>query len=258
MRHFILAFHGILSGCLLFAGAAFAAESAPTLDSLQGKWSTVRTNQQGEKFTQAIEFKRDKLTFQLRSENNEVRFVAKGNITLEKMGPFNVFHLTEMEAGRSMDELQFVDDPRAYVFSLRDDKLSIASGFDRQRKNEPPRADIYVRDQDQAAASSGAEGFVGTWKIEFTYNEQTRDYELRLEQAEGKLQGTMISSRSGEHKIRLVTVKDNQLTMEWDREIDNNPATLVIVGTRTGNELSGTVVVKDHEEEYKGRWKATK
>lgn len=146
MRNLIMIFQGLVSGCLLFAGAALAADSAPTLDSLQGKWSTSRTNQQGEKFTQAIEFKRDKLTFQLRSENNEVRFVAKGNITLEKMGPFNVFHLTELETGRSMDELQFVDDPRAYVFSLRDNKLSIASGFDRQRKNEPPQADTYVRE----------------------------------------------------------------------------------------------------------------
>ena len=68
MRNLIITFGSLISGCLLFTGAALAADSAPTLDSLQGKWSTIRTNQQGAKFKQVIEFKRDKLTFELRSE----------------------------------------------------------------------------------------------------------------------------------------------------------------------------------------------
>jgi hypothetical protein len=89
-------------------------------------------------------------------------------------------------------------------------------------------------------------------------SDQTREYELRLEQADGKLQGVMISPRSGEHKIRLVTWKDNQLTMEWDREYDNTPVTLIFQAKLSGEGLAGTWAAKGREDDFKGAWKAKK
>jgi hypothetical protein len=237
------------------ANAALAAD-APSLDPLQGRWSTTRTNRQGEPMFQVIEIKKDKLTFQLQNQDKQTRFVAKGTVKLEKAGPFQVMNLTDVEAGRSADDLQQVNESRAFVYMLSDDKLYLASGFDQARENEPPRADPYVREAKPSAAT-GAAALAGSWKLQATVGETTREYELRLAHAEGKLEGTMVSPRSGEHKIRLVTFKDDQLLMEWDREMENNPYTLLFQGKLSGDALAGTVAIKGNED-MKGSWKAAK
>jgi hypothetical protein len=174
---------------------------------------------------------------------------------LDKAGPIQVMNLIDIVGGRSADDLQPVDETRALAYILNEDKMFTAGGFDQFRENDPPKLDTYVRQA--APAATGAAALAGSWKLEATFGDATRDYELRLTHADGKLEGVMVSSRSGEHKIRLVTFKDEQLLMEWDREIESNSFTFLFQGKLSGNTLAGTVAVKGNED-MKGTWKAVK
>jgi len=81
---------------------------------------------------------------------------------------------------------------------------------------------------------------------------------MNLAETEGKLSGAIISPRSGEHKFKSVTFTDGKLAMELPRDIQGNQVTFLYTGALMGNELSGDVVVKGYEDQFKGTWKATK
>lgn len=122
------------------------------LDALQGKWIVKKTNEEGQSFTQTIEIKKDKLTFSIAGADGQVRFFAKGVLKAEKLAPFNVVRLSDLEAGGSADDTQPVNDDRVSIYVLEDDKLTIASNFDKVREDQKPALDVYTR----AAASPKA------------------------------------------------------------------------------------------------------
>ena len=64
---------------LALASSSIAAES-PDLAKLQGKWRTKRTGSDGQESSFTMEIKGEKLTFQAFRGENELRFVAKGNV----------------------------------------------------------------------------------------------------------------------------------------------------------------------------------
>jgi hypothetical protein len=250
--------------CLLMAVAfpALPADDTPSLDPLQGKWSVTKTNREGQRYSQVIEIKQDKLTFQIRNEEDQLRMAATGTVKLDKAGPFQVLSLSSIQAGRSMEELEPVDETRAVVYQVRDDKLFAAANFDRERENEKPGIDVYVR----VAAGAGAatapaaveERLLGTWKLEVTWGDNTRDYNLRIAKSDGKLNATLISPRSGEHPCKSVQFKDGEWVIEVERELEGNPATFVYRAKLTGEELAGTVAVKGYEDQFSARIKGTR
>jgi hypothetical protein len=235
-----------------------AADSSG-LDSLQGSWTTKRTNQEGQVLSQVLEIKNDRLTFKLMSAEGELRFVAKGTASTQKLGPFQTLKITDIKAGQSEDSAETVDDERASVFLLDGDTLTLASNFDKVRANQPPRADIYARGKSAAKPPEDAAAkLAGTWKMDVHINDNDADYQLRFAQAEGKLSATLISPRSGEHKFRKVTWEDEKLAMELDREFEGNTVTLLYTGKMEGDGLSGKVVAKGAEDQFSGTWKAKK
>jgi uncharacterized protein (TIGR03067 family) len=233
-----------------------AADSA--LDELQGKWSVQKTNEEGRVYSQHLEFTQDKLTFELRREDGEVRFVAKAKVKTDKAGPLKTFTLSDIEAGRSSTELEPVDDQRSSVYTLRDGNLVIASNFDRERDNERPSIDVYTRSASKRASSADAmpEKLLGTWDMELTIGDNTIDYQLAIEKADGGLQATLISPRSGKHKFKSIEYKDGQLRMEIDREIEGRETTLTYRGKLTGGALAGKVTAEGFEQG--ADWRATK
>jgi hypothetical protein len=241
--------------CLLVAvsTSAWAAERSG-LDALQGRWVGKYTDSEGRATTRVIEIKQDKLLFQMLGADEQVRFVAKGNLRAEKLGPFSALRITELQAGRSADDTQAVDDELNVIYAQREDTLTLASNFDKERERQKPEAVTYVR----TAAPAGDSRLEGKWKMELSMADSTREYELNLSKTDGKLQATVVSSRSGEHKAKSVTYQEEKLVFEVEREIQGNNVTLVYTGKLSGDELSGTVVVKGAEDQFSGKWKAKK
>jgi len=135
----------------------------------------------------------------------------------------------------------------------------LASNFDRERENEQPRVETYTRaETTKAAAADGESKLLGTWKLEVTLNDQDFDYDLRFAKTDGKLQATLISPRSGEHKAKSVSFKNNELALEMDRTIQDNEVTFVYEGKLSGETLSGSLKVKGFEDQVSGQWKARK
>ena len=239
--------------CLALIVGSVAAADSPGLDALQGAWSAKRTNQEGQVVSQVLEFKQDRMTFKLAGQDNEMRFFAKGAVAVQKLGPFQTLKITGIQAGRSEDSTEAVDDERTSVFVLEGDTLTLASNFDKARPNQPPRVETYSRGKTDTAAK-----LAGNWKMAVHIGENDSDYELRLSQTAGKFSATLISPRSGEHKFSKVTWADEKLTMELDREYQGNTFTLIYTGKLGADGLSGSVAAKGAEDQFSGTWKARK
>lgn len=139
MKAIVLLRAGIFA-LLLAASSAVAGD----LESLAGKWSVNKTNDQGQAYTQTIEIKKDKLTFWIAGADGQVQLYAKGDIRVEKLGPFNSMKITNLEAGASASELKPVDDERSLIYQLGDDTWTVASNFDKEREQKPV-IDIYKK-----------------------------------------------------------------------------------------------------------------
>ena len=124
--------------------SGYTVSAADDLTALTGKWSTKKTNDQGEKYTQTLEIKKDKFVFQILDGANQVTLSAEGDIKLEKLGPFNSIRFFHIRAGSS-SSLEDVDDEYVSVYVLDDDNWTMASNFDKQRDQQKPTADVYRR-----------------------------------------------------------------------------------------------------------------
>lgn len=125
---------------LLAASSAFAGD----LEMLAGKWSVKKTNDQGQSYTQTIEIKKNKMTFTMAGADGQVRLFATGDIKLEKLGPFSVMKITNLEAGQSASDLKSVDDDRTLIYQISDDSWTAATNFDKERE-EKPSLDVYKK-----------------------------------------------------------------------------------------------------------------
>jgi hypothetical protein len=125
--------------------AVLQAADSPSVDALQGKWEVKKKNDQGEKYTQVLQIKKDQLTFKILGEDNQVRFFASASVKAEKLGTFNILKLTHLKAGKSEDEAEAVDEDRTEIYQLRDDTLAMASNLDAFRENQRPMLDLYSR-----------------------------------------------------------------------------------------------------------------
>lgn len=127
---------------LLLGFAISLSAHAADSDALQGKWKADKEIN-GEKATFNLELKQDKFTFELRGSDGEVRFVVKGNVKLEKQGPFKSITLSDIEGGQSMSDLQAISDVRSFVYVTGYRSLTLAGNFDRGRENEEANLTVY-------------------------------------------------------------------------------------------------------------------
>src|SRR5688572_1493793 len=126
--------YSIVIGVLIFTVAGQCAELSASLKALQGKWAGQRTNRNGDLYKFTLEFKGDKLTFEAKDPAGDTRLLARGTAKAEKSGTLNVLTLTDIRAGQSEDNLEPRDDTRTSVYTVREDKLYLASNFDRERE----------------------------------------------------------------------------------------------------------------------------
>jgi hypothetical protein len=146
MKQLFLSLSTVLLFCTCFGAAA------DDLAALGGKWSTKKTNDQGENYIQTIEIKKDKFVFQILTKDDQVTLYAEGDVKLEKLGPFNSIRFFHIRAGGSSSNLDDVNDEYLSVYVLDEDIWTMASNFDKQRDQQKPSADVYRRVKTPAAA----------------------------------------------------------------------------------------------------------
>ena len=127
-----------------FLAAISACALADDLEKLAGKWTVNKTSEDGRKYSQALEIKKDKLTFKILDESKEVRLYAEGTVKVEKLGPFSVMKVIDIKAGQSESNVQPIDDERVNIYQLGYDTLTMASNFDKER-DQKPVLDVYKK-----------------------------------------------------------------------------------------------------------------
>jgi S-formylglutathione hydrolase FrmB len=111
---------------------------------------------------------------------------------------------------------------------------------------------------DPAPAAASAESLAGTWEMVVQYGDEKLDYDLRLSAAGGKLEGVLVSPRSGEHKCAVVTWKDGGLHLEIDRDVEGMELRFVYDAKLSGGVLSGKISIKGLEDQFQGTFEAKK
>jgi hypothetical protein len=133
----------VIAGVL--AMAATTTSLGQSLSDLQGKWELKKKTARFGDATQTIEIKDQKFTYKVVSKDGETLLFAKGKVKVEKLGPFNVVKLTDIEGGRSETDLQAVDDERTIVYATGENSLSFAMNFDRSREGEETECNTYTK-----------------------------------------------------------------------------------------------------------------
>lgn len=130
----------------LFIMATSTAQAAETgdLSRMQGKWEVGKTREDGQKYKQSLEIKKDKMLFKIMDNDGNVAFVATADVKLQKSGAFNTFTITNLKAGSSEEALEPADEERSYVYQMGYDTLTIVSNIDKERE-QPPTLDVYKK-----------------------------------------------------------------------------------------------------------------
>jgi hypothetical protein len=133
-------FTTILAGALTLAAGSALGQS---FSDIQGKWTLQKKTDRFGDATQTVEFKDNAFTYKVTSKEGDTLLYAKGKAKVEKLGPFNVVKLTDIEGGNSESNLQSVDDDRTIIYSTGWNTLTVAVNFDRSRDGEDTTADTY-------------------------------------------------------------------------------------------------------------------
>ena len=91
-----------LSVCLITLSVlvvSAASAVAGDLQDLAGKWSVKKTNENGQVYTQVVEFKKEKFVFKMVSSEGKTFLHAEGDVKVEKLGPFKSVKFFNIKAG---------------------------------------------------------------------------------------------------------------------------------------------------------------
>jgi len=116
-----------------FAAVCGTPAFGQDLEALAGKWSCQKTNEDGQRYTQQIEIKKDKFTFKIADKDGDTMIYAEGKAKLEKVGPFNAITFTDIQAGQSSAQLDPIDDTYTSIYKLDGDTLLLVMNFDKER-----------------------------------------------------------------------------------------------------------------------------
>jgi uncharacterized protein (TIGR03067 family) len=113
------------------------------LEALAGKWSVQKTNDDGQRYTQQIEIKKDKFTFKITDQDGDTMIYAEGKAKLDKAGPFNTISFTDIQAGQSAGQLDAIDDTFTSIYKLDGDTWMLVMNFDKDHGEQfKPSLDV--------------------------------------------------------------------------------------------------------------------
>ena len=125
----------------LFVTPAFSED----LEMLAGKWSVQKTNEDGQRYSQTMEIKKDKFVFKISEPAGETRLYAEGDVKVDKVGPFKTVVFSNIKAGQSSTDSSPIDDTYTSIYKLETDGTwLVVMNFDKQRdENQKPSLDAY-------------------------------------------------------------------------------------------------------------------
>ncbi len=136
----ILKYFLLLTVATLLTTKGEAAE----LDRLAGKWAVEKTNDDGQKFKQVLEFKEAKFKFWMQTLEGETFIYAEGKASAEKAGDLKILKLTDIKAGESESNIADIYDDRTIVYRMGYRTLTLATNFESFR-DEEPSLDVYKK-----------------------------------------------------------------------------------------------------------------
>ena len=125
---------------VLLACPAFSEE----LSAFAGKWTCQKTNEDGQRYSQTLEVKKDKFTFKVGTDS-ETRLYAEGDVKVDKTGPFKTVIFSNLKAGGSSSDTTPIEDTYTSIYKFADDdSLMVIMNFDKERdEQQKPRLDVY-------------------------------------------------------------------------------------------------------------------
>jgi uncharacterized protein (TIGR03067 family) len=127
-----------------FTAALATPVLAEDLDMMAGKWSVQKTNDDGQRYTQQIEIKKNNFTFQITGSDDQTRLYAQGDVKLDKTGPFKTITFSKIKAGTSATENDSIEDTFTSIYKFgEEDTLLVVMNFDRDRDQMKPSLDVY-------------------------------------------------------------------------------------------------------------------
>jgi len=140
MKKQIVSIVSVLGLAVAFSSSAFSEDLA----LLAGKWSVQKTNEDGQRFSQEIEIKKDKFTFKIMGADGETRLYAEGDIKADKAGPFKTVVFSNIKAGQSSSDSSPIDDTYTSIYKMGDDGTwLVVMNFDKDRDEQKPALDAY-------------------------------------------------------------------------------------------------------------------
>jgi len=120
------------------------AAQAQSFADVAGVWSLKKSHAWGET-TQTVEFKDNRFSYQETNSSGDTLLVARGDVKVEKLGPFKVLHLTKIEGGTSESWLEPVNEDRSLLYVKGWNTLTVALNFDAYHDGEDARVDVYKK-----------------------------------------------------------------------------------------------------------------
>jgi len=117
---------------------------AQSFSDVAGKWSLTKKTGWGD-VTQKLELSDNKFAYKETDEQGAVLLVARGDVKVERLGPFKVMRLTNIEGGYSDGLLEPVNDDRVILYVKGWNTLTLALNFDAYRDGEDAKADVYKK-----------------------------------------------------------------------------------------------------------------
>lgn len=124
------------------AGANLLAQS---LSEIQGKWTSKKNTERNGDVVQFLTVKDGTFSYKMQSKTGETLLRAKGTVKVEKLGPFNVLKLSDIEGAYGEDTLQATNDDRAIIYMKGWNTLTLALNFDSVREGEKTESDTYTQ-----------------------------------------------------------------------------------------------------------------
>jgi len=126
-----------------FAAVCVTPAFGDDMEALTGKWSVQKTNEDGQRYTQQIEIKKDKFTFKITDKDGDTMIYAEGKAKLDKAGPFNTISFTDIQAGQSSAQLDAIDDTYTSIYKLEGDTWLLVMNFDKDHGEQfKPTLDV--------------------------------------------------------------------------------------------------------------------
>ncbi len=116
----------------------------------------------------------------------------------------------------------------------------------------------YEASRNRRAWEASLTNVVGEWKMLVDYQQgQEYDYLLRIQKAGDKLEGVVVSPRSGEHKVKSLEwdEKKNSLSLQLNRNYDGTDVELSFNAQLTEEGFSGDISIEGFGQ-LEDAWKA--